>query len=78
MDEKEAKVSNNFSDDEEGDDEEESAESSEWNKLIDGAEEMFARFDSFVNRLSKLDTPILEVQEYFEDSCKKNREKRKV
>ena len=73
LDEKEAKVSNNFSDDEEGDDEEESAESSEWNKLIDGAEEMFARFDSFVDRLSKLDTPILEVQEYFEDSCKKNR-----
>ena len=60
--------------DDEGDEEgDEDDEVSEWTKLVDGAEEMFARFDTFVQRLSNLETPISDVQEFFEDIFKKQR-----
>jgi hypothetical protein len=60
-------------DTDEDDSVEEVVQVSEWTKLVDGAEEMFARFDSFVDRLSDLETSISEVQEYFEDVYSKKR-----
>ena len=52
--------------------EEDEEEKSDWIKIIDGALEMFERFDKFVRQLSKLEISVKDVQDYFESLHPKN------
>lgn len=60
----------NLSDDENSSEEEE--EESDWAELVNGAMEMFARFENFVLQLSRLEISIKDVQGYFESLYKEN------
>ena len=44
---------------------------SPWTKLMSCTEEMFSEFDSFIERLARLETTISDIKKFFEDTFKK-------